>query len=208
MKFSLLPKEGVFYQLLDQLAFKAERAAKLFNELIESWGPTHPAIESLRDIEHECDQIVHEIMVKLNKTFVTPIDREDIHHLAKKIDDVVDVIHALSERMVLFQIQRVTNDLREMTAILGKAIAIIAVTIPQIRDLKDSNKLFELCIEIHTLENQGDRLFERALGTLFLDLSDPLDVIKWKEIYDFLERGIDICEDIADVIWGIVVKYG
>lgn len=208
MKFSLLPKESIFYQLLEQLAVKSEIAVKLFKELIESWNHSHPALQKLKDLEHECDQIVHEIMVKLNKTFVTPIDREDIHHLTKKMDDVVDIIHALSERMVLFQIQSVTNDLKEMISVLEEAVSILVAAISQIKDLKDSNKIFELCIQIHTLENRGDRLFEKALGKLFLNTTDSLEVIKWKEIYDFLERGIDTCEDIADIIWGIVVKYG
>ena len=208
MKFSLLPKESIFFQLLEQLSIKAGKAIKLFRELIESWSHSHPALQSLKDLEHDCDQIVHEIMVKLNKTFVTPIDREDIHHLTKKMDDVVDIIQALSERMVLFQVRMVTSDLKEMTTVLEEAIDILVIAISQIRDLKDSKHLLELCIQIHTLENQGDRLFEKALGILFLNALDPLEVIKWKEIYDFLEKAIDICEDIADIIWGIVVKYG
>ncbi len=208
MKFSLLSKENIFYQLLEQLAVKTEKSVKIFKELIDSWRRDHPALEDLKDLEHECDRIVHEIMVKLNKTFVTPIDREDIYHLTKRIDDVVDVVQALSERMALFQIRDVKNELKEMAAILEKAMGLCVVIISQIKNLKNSKQLFDLCIQIHTLENQGDRLFEKALGSLFLDGADPLEVIKWKEIYDFLERAIDTCEDIADIIWGIVVKYG
>lgn len=207
MKFSLLPKEKIFYELLEKMAVKAEEAVKLFKVLIESWNSSHASIQGLIDLEHNCDQIVHEIMIKLNKSFVTPIDREDIHLLAKKIDDLVDIVQALSKRMVLFQIQGVTDDLKEMTVILEKSVAIVVIAIQKIRDLKDSHEIFELCIHINTLENEGDHVFEKALGKLFQNATDSLDVIKWKEIYDFLEQAIDKCEDISDIIWGIVVKY-
>lgn len=208
MKFSLLPKENVFFLLLEQLVGNAEKAVKLFKELIYSWSPSHPALKSLEDLEHECDQIVHEIMVKLNKTFITPIDREDIHLLTKTTDDVIDIVQSLSVRMVLFQVRDITDDLKEMTTILEKTVTLLVQAFPLIKDLKDPKELFEICIQIHTLENEGDRHFEKSLGKLFLNASDPLEVIKWKEIYNFLETAIDTCEDIADIIWGITVKYG
>lgn len=208
MRLSFLPRDMVFFQLLENLASTAEKAVKLFRVLVQEWNLQHPAIVGLRDLEHECDLIVHEIMVKLNKTFVTPIDREDIHLLSKKIDDLVDYIHALSERMLLFQIESVRGELIEMADVLEQAMGVAVSAIHKIRDLKDTEAIYEECIQIHTLENQGDRLFERALGALFQKNAEPLEVIKWKEIYDFLERAIDACEDIADIIWGIVVKYG
>lgn len=208
MKFSFLPRENIFYQLLERLSVKAEEAVKLFGLLLTAWDRSHPALEELRNLEHGCDQIVHEIMVRLNKTFITPIDREDIHHLTKKIDDLADNVQALSERMALFQVKAITDDLKEMAAVLEKAAGLIVTIVSKIKKIKDPNEILELCIQIHTLENQGDRLFEKALGKLFLNAADPLEVIKWKEIYDFLERAIDTCEDIADITWGIVVKYG
>src|SRR3989339_1780513 len=113
MRFSLIPKEKAFYDLLEKLSCKAEESVKLFGTLILSWDSAHHAVKGLKDLEHECDLIVREIMVRLNKTFVTPIDREDIHLLAKKIDDLVDIVQALSKRMVLFQIQEVSDDLKE-----------------------------------------------------------------------------------------------
>lgn len=208
MRLSFLPKDKVFFQLLENLANTAEKAVKLFRVLVQEWNPQHPGIVRIRDLEHECDLIVHEIMVKLNKTFVTPIDREDIHLLSKKIDDLVDHIHALSERMVLFHIELVTGELIEMADVLERAMEVAVSAIHKIRDLKDTEAIYEECIQIHTLENQGDRLFEKALGNLFQKNAEPLEVIKWKDIYEFLERAIDACEDIADIIWGIVVKYG
>lgn len=208
MRLSFLPKDKAFFELLEKLAVTAEKAVKLFHVMIQDWNPKHAGIQGLRDLEHECDLIVHEIRVKLNKTFVTPIDREDIHLLSKKIDDLVDNIHALSERMLLFKIQTVRPELIEMASVLEQAMGVAVGVVQKIQHLKDTRTIFEECILIHTLENQGDRLFERALGSLFQDGAEPLDVIKWKEIYDFLEMAIDECEDIADIIWGIVVKYG
>ena len=208
MKFSLFPKEKVFYELLEKLADQAKEAMQVFKLLTMSWSPSHPGIQKINDIEHSCDEVVHEIMVKLNKTFITPIDREDIHLLAKRIDDLVDIIQALTKRMVLFQIEAVTDDLKEMTMILETSIGLVVKIVHQIRDLKNANEIFESCIQIHTLENQGDRFFEKTLGELFQNKGDPLEVIKWKDIYYFLELAIDKCEGISDVIWGIVVKYG
>lgn len=208
MKFSLLPKENVFYRLLEDLASKTEESVTCFVNLISNWAPTHPDIQKLRDLEHQCDRIVHDIMVKLNKTFVTPIDREDIHLLCKHIDDLVDIVHALIERMVLFQIQSVKKDLIETAHILLEATSLIVTVVKKISKMKNPQDIFNDCIHINTLENKGDRAFEKALGDLFSKEKDPLEVLKWKEIFDLLERSIDKCEDIADNIWGIVVKYG
>lgn len=203
-----MPRESAFYLLLEKIAIKSHESVKLFKELIDSWEPSHPTIQRLRDLEHECDLIVHEIMDKLNHTFVTPIDREDIQRLTKKIDDLVDTIKGLAERMVLFKIETVTDELKEMASILENEATIVVTIVRGIRDLKNSKDILGACAQIQSLEHQGDRVFEKALGMLFQNGMPPLEVIKWKEIYDFSEQAIDICEDIADLIWGIVVKYG
>lgn len=208
MRFSLLPQGNVFYDLLIKLSIKAQEGVRYFKTWIDSGEMTDHHLQFIRDLEHECDLIVHEIMVKLNKTFITPIDREDIHQLAKKIDDLIDIVHALSERIFLFKIDSIRDDFKEMVALLERATSAAIMAIQKIEGLKDVNGLFELCIQIHTFENQGDRLFERALGDLFQNEKNPIEVIKWKEIYDFLELAIDKSEDIADIVWGIAVKYG
>jgi uncharacterized protein len=208
MRFSLLPRDRIFYQLLERLAETAEVTVKRFGEMTRTWTPSHQGVQEIRDLEHACDLIVHEIMIKLNKTFVTPFDREDIQELARKIDDLVDSLHALSERMVLFKIKHIRNELKEMAILLEEAMAHAVKAIRGIRNLKNTGAIHKDCIQIHTLENQGDRLFEKALGTLFEPGAEPLEVIKWKELYDFLETAVDECEDIADIVWGIVVKYG
>lgn len=208
MRFSLLPRERVFYQLLSELALKASKGAAIFKDLVDHWTLTDTRLQELVDLEHECDLIVHTIMMRLNKTFVTPIDREDIHHLAKKLDDLVDLAQGLSERMCLFGIQQVKPEFKEMTALFAEAAEKVSKATEMIERHMNSPEISKLCIEIHTIENKGDRIFEKALAALFRDGAEALDVIKNKEIYDFIERALDRCEDIADILWGIVVKYG
>jgi len=208
MAFSLIPREEKFFDLFEQQAKSIQEAAKIFVDLVCDWNDKHPAIARLRDLEHECDITTHEIMDKLNRTFVTPIDREDIHALAKELDDVVDIIQAISERMLLFNITKTTEDLLELAKTLEEAVSNVAKVVASIRQLNRPRRILDYCIEINRLENRGDRTSERAIGKLFHGNQDPMDVIKWKEIYDATESAIDKCEDIANIIEGIVVKHG
>lgn len=207
MAFSLIPREERFYDLFDQQANSLVAAAILFSQLAAEWRPDHPSIEKLRELEHECDHTTHEIIDKLNRTFVTPIDREDIHALAKELDDVVDIIQAISERLLLFKIQKTTPYLIELAAILEDAVQNVMKAVNSIRDMNRPRRILDYCIEINRLENRGDNTYEKAIGHLFDNDSDVLNVMKWKEIYDATETGIDKCEDIANTIEGIVVKH-
>jgi predicted phosphate transport protein (TIGR00153 family) len=206
MAFSLIPREEKFFDLFDQMAKSLREAASLFKELSMNWDPNSPTIQKLRDLEHECDITTHEIMDKLNRTFVTPIDREDIHTLATELDDVVDIIQAISERMILFRISSVREDLIELAKVLEEAIANVSKAITSIRELNRPRRILDYCIEINRLENRGDRTFEQAIAKLFDHANEPLEIIKWKEIYDATESAIDKCEDLANTIEGIVVK--
>ena len=208
MAFSLIPREEKFFDLFEQQVKSLMEAAATFLELVNDWKPNHPAIARLRDLEHECDITTHEIMDKLNRTFVTPFDREDIHSLAKELDDVVDIIQAISERMLLFNVTKTTEDLAELGRTLQEAISNVAKAITSIRELNRPRRILDYCIEINRLENRGDRTYEKAIGNLFDHNPDPMDVLKWKEIYDSTESAIDKCEDIANIIEGIVVKHG
>jgi predicted phosphate transport protein (TIGR00153 family) len=206
MAFSLIPKEEKFFDLFDQMARSLQQAGSLFMELATNWDPKSPAVQKLRDLEHECDITTHEIMDKLNRTFVTPIDREDIHGLAKELDDVVDIIQAISERLILFRITTVREDLVELAKVLEEAIANVSKAITSIRELNRPRRILDYCIEINRLENRGDRTFEQAIAKLFDNAKEPLEIIKWKEIYETTESAIDKCEDLANTIEGIVVK--
>ena len=208
MAFSLIPRDEKFFDLFDQQARSIQEAAKQFVDLVQDWNDKHPGIARLRDLEHECDITTHEIMDKLNRTFVTPIDREDIHALAKELDDVVDIIQAVSERMLLFNITKTTDELAELAKTLEEAVSNVSKALTSIRELNRPRRILDYCIEINRLENRGDRTSEKAIGALFHNNLDPMEVIKWKEIYDATESAIDKCEDIANIIEGIVVKHG
>jgi predicted phosphate transport protein (TIGR00153 family) len=208
MAFSLIPREEKFFDLFEQQAKSVENAATTFVELVRDWNSKHPGIAKLRDLEHECDITTHEIMDKLNRTFVTPFDREDIHSLAKELDDVVDIIQAVSERMLLFNIETTSEDLIELAKTLEEAVMNVSKAINSVRELNRPRRILDYCIEINRLENRGDRTSERAIGNLFDSNQDAMNVIKWKEIYDATESAIDKCEDIANIIEGIVVKHG
>jgi uncharacterized protein len=208
MAFSLIPREEKFFDLFEQQVKSLDEAGKVFLELAKDWNDKHPGIGRLRDLEHECDITTHEIMDMLNRTFVTPFDREDIHALAKELDDVVDIIQAVSERMLLFKITGISDDLIELAKTLEEAVSNVAKVVTSIRQLNRPRRILDYCIEINRLENRGDRTSERAIGNLFQGNHDPMEVIKWKEIYDATESAIDKCEDIANIIEGIVVKHG
>jgi predicted phosphate transport protein (TIGR00153 family) len=209
LAFSLIPREEKFFDLFDQQAQWLKKSASLFKDLAREWRQNHPALEQLREVEHECDITTHEIIDMLNRTFVTPIDREDIHELAKIQDDVVDIIQAVSERLQLFNIQSSTKELLELAEILEESITNVTKAVSSIRDINRPRRILDYCIEINRLENRGDRTYERAIGDLFNNSSgDVLNVIKWKDIYDAAEQAIDKCEDIANTIESIVVKNG
>jgi hypothetical protein len=208
MAFSLIPKEEKFFDLFDQMVHAMEEAAKVFLDLVRNWSDKHPGIARLRDLEHECDITTHEIMDKLNRTFVTPIDREDLHELAKELDDVVDITQAVSERMLLFNVAKTTDDLIELAEILDEAVSTVSKAVTSIRELNRPRRILDYCIEINRLENRGDRTYEKAMGKLFDKSQDPMEVLKLKDIYDATEGAIDKCEDIANIIEGIVVKHG
>ncbi len=208
MSFSLIPKEEKFFELFETQAAHNVEAAKIFKALVNDWKLDSPAFDQLRDIEHEADITTHEIIDKLNRTFVTPLDREDIHELASEMDDVVDIIQSLSSRMFLYGVDHSTDDLKTMADILLQSCETIRKAVPLIRNMDESRRLLDYCIEINRLENAGDHAHDLALSKLFKTKPDPIEVIKWKEIYEVVEATIDRCEDIANVIEGIVVKHG
>lgn len=208
MRFSFIPREEKFFDLLDEHAQGVHEGTCLFLDIIMTWSPHHPGIHQMRDLEHESDITTHEIMDKLNRSFVTPIDREDIHILAKQLDDVIDIANRIVVRMELFGIQKATDEFQELAQILNDASGVVVKAVASIRHLNRPQRILDYCVEINRLENAGDRAAEKAILSLFSSNSDALEVIKWKEVYDTIENGIDKCEDIANTLEGIVVKYG
>lgn len=205
MAFRLIPREEKFYSDFQALADELMRGAAALEEMLKPDEPVWAMAEEIGEIEHKCDSITHEIIQRLNRTFVTPIDREDIHELARSLDDVMDAIDASATLIKLYKLKTIRFGAREL------AVTITACT-KQVRfalEALEKNKgLITHAVEINRLENEADRIHQEAVQRLFEDERDPIVVMKWKETLDFLEHATDRCEDVANVLEGVVVKHG
>ncbi|HBL18856.1 MAG: hypothetical protein A2X36_01375 [Elusimicrobia bacterium GWA2_69_24] len=208
MGFSLIPKEEKFFDLFEQQAGHVCDAAKAFKELTGAWSLESPVFERIRDIEHEADITTHEIIDRLNRTFVTPFDREDIHELASKMDDVVDIIHAITNRMRMYRIAACREELAALADILVQSGEAIRKAVPCLRNMEHTRRLLDYCIEINRLENAGDALLSAAITRLFDKPGDPIEVLKWERVFEVTEAAVDKCENVANTIEGILVKQG
>lgn len=204
--FSLIPKEVKFFEMFVRSAENLLRGAKLLKEISNDFSSLTQDAAKLERLEHDSDQITHEIMEKLNTTFITPLDREDIHELTAALDDVMDFIEAATERMVLYKLKAPTPEIKEMADVILRQAEEINFVMPKLKELKH-DQVMEHCIEINRLENEGDRIQREAVAKLFDQKTDALEVIKWRDIYEYLETATDKCEDIAVIIEGIVLKH-
>ena len=205
MLFRLIPKEQSFFDLFEKASNNLFQAGRLLSDTMEHFEKVVENAERMERLEHDGDQITHEIMARLHRTFITPLDREDIHQLTSAIDDVLDFMEATTERFVLYKIKSVTPYAKEMAQVIAKQVEEIHRMMPQLRHLRHQD-IMKHCIEINRLENQGDRLLRDAVAVLFDSKSDPLDVMKWRELYELMETATDKSEDVAVVIEGIVLK--
>jgi hypothetical protein len=202
----IFPKSVDFFEIFDQAAENLEEAAVLLVELFEDFSRLEEIRQKIYDIEQKGDTLTHEVMRRLNKTFVTPIDREDIHALASRIDDVLDLIWGAVDRIKCFRIEEGTDEGLQIARALRTTTELIEKAIGNLRQ-KKYNFVHDNCIEINRLENDIDRIFRDALGKLFEDKADPLFIIRWKDIYEHLENASDRCEDVANILEGIVLKH-
>ena len=200
------PKEIYFFEIFDRAALNLTKAATLLVSLMENFSNVETIAKEIYEVEQEGDILTHEIMKKLNKTFITPIDREDLHALASSLDDVVDLIWASVDRLTVFKIKEPTKEAIAMSKDLLMTAEVIHKAIHKLKE-KNYPYVQEYCIEINRLENRIDRDFRDALGALFDEVKDPIFIIKWKEIYEHLEDASDKCEDVANVLEAIVLKY-
>jgi predicted phosphate transport protein (TIGR00153 family) len=202
--FNLIPKEVRFFDEFERQSANIIRAAGLLRELIHNFADARAKAHAIKEVEHEGDQITHEIVKRLNTTFITPLDREDIYALATRLDDVLDFIEASAERLVVYRVKEPTSACRAMAEVIVK---ITAATDRAIRCLRALDAGYHPHImEVNRLENEADALLRDSLVALFEENTDPIDVIKWKEIYETLEVVTDRCEDVANVIEGIILK--
>jgi predicted phosphate transport protein (TIGR00153 family) len=202
----LFPKDTNFYDLFERGAGKVYEGAELLAELVKNFTNVPLKAKRIKDVEHEADLITHETIEKLNKTFVTPLDREDIHGLISSLDNILDHVEAAADKFSLYRIPEVQPDAVLLTDILIHSVKEVQHTIGKLRNLKDADLILKHCIEINRLENEGDFVYRTAIAKLFEQGGDPLNVIKWKEVYDSIEDAIDSCEDVANVIEGVTLK--
>jgi predicted phosphate transport protein (TIGR00153 family) len=199
----LIPRDEKFFDLFDEIAKRLTRAAKMQKQLFDEPARMAEHVASIKAVEHEADVLTHDVITRLNKSFVTPFDREDIHELASRLDDVVDLIDGTARRAVMFRITTVREPARQLAAVIVRAAdsleaAVVAIKKPKI--------VIERGQEIKALEEEGDAIYHEAVGRLFDGGEDPIEVMRWKELYDTMERTLDQCEDVANVLESIALK--
>ena len=204
-RFRLIPRDEKFYGKFIALADQLVEGAVQLARMLASEPPDWEVARTIRTIEQGCDTIAHEIFQRLNSTFVTPIDREDIHALATSLDDVMDAIDAAATVIRRYRVAPVRYGARELADIIAQSTSSVRKAVEALEGKKG---VHERAVEVNRLENEADSVHDEALSRLFQEEKDPLTVIKWKEVFDYLEEATDRCEDVADVLEGVVVKQG
>jgi predicted phosphate transport protein (TIGR00153 family) len=202
-RLSLLPRDKVFFDLFREAGENALRAARLLQEMLLKWPDDGGLARDILKAEQEGDRITHDIVRRVNATFVTPLDREDIYALATELDDVVDYIEEAADFLGLYKIEAPMEQAQAMSDVLVESCEQLNSALGELRGLKDLERYW---IEIHRLENDGDRISRDAVASLFADGIDPMVVIRWKDIFAVLERAIDATETAAHTLEGIVIK--
>lgn len=204
-RFRLIPREEKFYADFMSMADQIRVGARLLEEMLAVDPPLRDKALEIREVEHKCDFLTHEIIQRLNKTFVTPIDREDIHSMARALDDVMDAIDDVAALFELYRIEKVRSGTRDLARVVAQQADAMRVAVEALERRKG---VLEHAVEINRLENEADRIYKRAVGQLFDEEKDPIAVMKWKEILDLLERATDRAEDVANLLENIIVKHG
>ena len=199
----LIPRDEKFYGLFSEQAENIHKAAKMLVALFENFHEVEKQVAEIKFLEHKGDQLTHALMTKLNRTFITPIDREDIHSLGSALDDVLDLIDAAASRFITYKIKKVTPGAQQLSKVILHGAEIITKAVAQ---LNHPQNMLEYCEQLTLLEEEADRIKGECIARLFEDSMDPIEVIKWKEIYEVLEASTDKCEDVADVLESVVLK--
>jgi len=205
MAFRLLPREEKFYSDFQALADELKRGAGLLESMLAPERPDWNKADEIKEVEHKCDVLTHEVIQRLNRTFVTPLDREDIHALARSLDDVMDAIDAAAALVRLYRLDSVRFGARELARVITASTDQVRLAVGAMESLKG---MTGHAVEINSLENEADRIHQQAVSRLFDEERDPILVMKWKEALDFLEDATDRCEDVANVLEGVMVKHG
>jgi predicted phosphate transport protein (TIGR00153 family) len=202
-----LPRETSFFDFFEQHAALTIEGTKEFLSLVTTGANIAAKCRRISDIEHETDTITHRCVEALHKTFITPIDRDSIHRLITRMDDVMDYVEAAAERLELYELFVMTSDVRDLADVLHRTALQVEVAVRGLRSLKDPQAILKLCIDINRLENEADAILRRSVARLFKEEKDPIVIIKWKEVYENLESATDRCEDVANIIEGVILEH-
>ena len=207
VRFSLIPREERFFTLFEDSARNMVKAAQGLKDLLDNWSNVGAKVAEITEFEHEGDSITHQIAAQLNRTFVTPFDREDIQLLAHTMDDIVDFIHAAADAMLIYKIKQPSSRAKELAEVIVQGASEVEKAVGLLRSRSGLKNILEPCVELNRLENMADRIYRAALAELFEDTTDLAEVIKWREIYDHMESATDRCEDVANVLEGVALKH-
>jgi predicted phosphate transport protein (TIGR00153 family) len=203
--FGLIPKEEAFFDLFKKAAHNMIEGSRLLKDMMEDFRDPAGKAKRIKEVEHVGDGITHDIATRLNQTFITPIDREDIHDLASALDDILDAVEAVADRFVIYKIVKPTDAAVRLADILYQASVAVGCGVDRVN--LSHAQINECSVQVNSLENEADRVSRDAISALFEKETDPIAVIKWKEIYETFEAGTDRCEDVANILERIVLKH-
>jgi hypothetical protein len=203
----LIPRKDVFFDHMDALAAKAAEILVAFREQLDHLDEGQPRVAAVKDVEHAADRILHETLADLHRTFVTPLDRNEISTICKRLDDVIDLVEGAAMRVYHYEIRDVRAPLKALLDVLDRQVAALREGLAKLHDLRHPGPLRECIVKVHTLENEADDILRPAIGHLFREEEDPRLILKWKEIYEHVEKATDRCEDVADHIENILLEY-
>ena len=200
-----LPREEQYFTLFAQMTSYINDAARTLVEMMsQNDGDYQEYVQRIKSIEHACDDLTHNVSTRLNQSFITPFDREDIYMMSKALDDVVDLIEGAARAVVVYDIHVVTEPAKQLAGVIQR----MALQLNEVVSILSKPKgVTERLVELHRLENEGDDIYHRAVAALFHDRGDPLEVLKWKDVYEKLEAAIDRCENVANIIEGVIIKH-
>jgi predicted phosphate transport protein (TIGR00153 family) len=201
-----LARDESFFDEFEKQGLKTVEGCKVFVAMVKEPIDIQASAKEISEIEHACDRITHAVVAKLHKTFITPLDRNDIYRLITRMDDVMDYVEAAAERVALYDIRVMTPEVVELANVLLESAEQVREAVSGFRDLKHPASILQKCVEINRLENVADSLLRASLARLFREEKDPITIMKWKEIYELLETATDRCEDVANIIEGVVLE--
>jgi hypothetical protein len=206
--FNLMPKDTVFFDLFENLSRHAVSSAEHLRQLAKKFPDIDQEVQHIRNEEHQADDLTHKALERLDQTFITPFDREDIHELVNGLDDIIDTIDALAKRFRIFHVNDMPQLFKQQTDVLVQATVATSDAVHKLRKTRKLSELKDTLIEIHRLESVGDDHNHNAISHLYGGSVDALEVLKWKELYDYIEEAIDGCEDVGNTLERIVLKNG